>query len=275
MTRKILFFSLFIMIMVSCNSGNTNSNSNQEIQSELERDSLLLVSQTDTPDEQSDRDDNIITALEQLNIKPEDCNMEYITEKILPYDTDKSAIVIPKISHVEEEDFFTMDAYILVFDHKEKKIVHQFYEKDAWTSDAMKFTGITIDTAPYKLNSSTRAFAVKVSYSGSSRVNPYSETLISLFIPQGKKLVKVMDGYPISTFHGDFGASCEGGTSQDVATIFIMSEQSTNGYKDIITKSTITYTTYDEDCEESESMEYETDTIRYQEGKYLFERRGY
>lgn len=277
MVYKILITFLLATLIVSCNSGNANQSSNESIGAKLEKDSLQLMSETS--EEQPEENTYIATALKELNINYEDCHTSYITEKVLPYDTDKSVVVIPKIAEKDEADCYSMDAYIVVIDHHTKEIVHQFYEKKAWTSDAMQFKGITIDTAPYKLNSSVRAFGVKVSYEGSSRVNPYYETLMSLFVPQGKKLVRIMKDYPVSLSRGEFGVGCEG-YSENTGTIFIMSEKQTNGYNDIITKGTIETTVYKnndegDDCEENISTEYKTDTIKYQEGKYYFERSGY
>lgn len=211
--------------------------------------------------------------LNQLDIKLEDCYKGFITEKVLPYSTDMTVMVIPKIAH-SEDDFWVLDAYIVIIDNNTKNIVHKFYEKDAWTSDAIMLNSISIDTAPYRLNETIRAFGVRLSYANNSRPNPYSESLLSLFIPDGDKLVRVLKDYPVDTYHGDWDTRCAGEFTS-VETVLIMSDKQTNGYNNIIAKGTITTEINKpngDDCDSEQSSKNTTETLRYEDGQYQFKK---
>lgn len=248
-------------------------------ETEIENNTTPAIAIPKTIAAETDAEEYVFIALEKLNLNYEDCQSSFIREKVMPYDTDKSIVVIPKISHKEDENFFIMDANIVVIDHLTHEIVYRYHKSDAWTSDAMQLTDITIDTAPYRLNPSTRAFGIRVSYMGSSRVFPFSETVISLFIPKEDRLVKILDNYPVSLFRGENDMSCVG-YSEWTENILMISNRQTNGYNNIISKSTIKTTSYskinedDPDCLEKESTEYETDTLYFEDGKYNFVRKG-
>ena len=104
----------------------------------------------------------------------------------------KSVLVIPKYDINEQDneghDYFVLDAYIVVIDNATGKIICKFIEPNAWTSDALMLTGISIDTGLYHLNTTTRAFGIRVDYTGSSRPNPFSETHLSLYVADKNSL---------------------------------------------------------------------------------------
>lgn len=277
MRHKTLLLFLIVISVTACNTQSTNRDTNLNTEAESDKDNRQLSMEVNIAesDIQPEKGEYLTIALEKLNISYEDCKSDFITEKILPYDTEKSLIVIPKISH-KEDDFYTMDAYIVIIDHKTHEIVHMYHKDNEWTSDAMQLTGITIDTAPYILNASTRAFGIRLSYLGSSRVSSFSGTFISLFIPEGKKLVKILEDYPVVITRGESGMGCEG-YNEWTETFLIMTDKLTNGYKDILAKSTITTTTFKEfnpkesDCDEEQSTEYQTNTICFDAEKYKSE----
>lgn len=241
----------------------------------IDSDSATLISDSEEAHENSNSI-YLDAVLNQLNIKLEDCYEEFITEKALPYSPENTVMVIPRVTQ-KEEDFLVMDAYIVVIDNNTKNIINKYYEKDAWTSDAIMLNTISIDTAPYKLNETTRAFGVKLSYANSSRPNPYSESSISLFVPQDNTLVKVLDGYPIYTHHGEWDTMCSG-QFESTQTVLIMSGQQTNGYNNITAKSTITTEITKpkgDDCDSEESTENSSETLRFEDGKYQYKKRSY
>lgn len=200
---------------------------------------------------------NLKSVLLQLNIKEADCFEELVVEKVIPYAQETSVLVLPRIVEQDEEGNMTFDSYILIINNKSGKIINKFFEKKAWFSDAVRLDAIGLDFAPYKLNESTRAFGVRLSYSGSSRPNPYSETLLSLFIPSGDSLLRVLKDCSMSSYHGDWDTNCNGNfTSEE--NVLILSENKNNGFKDLIVKSTITNITnipVKDDCKEEKKVE--------------------
>ena len=145
--------------------------------------------------------------LKQLKIKEKEINLELASNKILPYSKDKTVIVIPKYSVNEKDEYnnyyFVLDAYIIIADNNTGKILYKFYEPNAWTSDAVKVTSIEIDTGLYNLNKKTRAFGIRVNYSGSSGPNPYHQSDLSLYIVEKNILKQVLKNFAISEFQSE------------------------------------------------------------------------
>jgi hypothetical protein len=154
-------------------------------------------------------------------------------------------VVFPLIQVIQE-------CYILIIDNKSGRILNSFSESQAWTSDAFKLESIVVDFAPYKLNSTTRAFGIRTKYHGSSRPNPMSQEYISLFYPENNKLIRVLEDFTIYSFDGEWNTNCNGEFHSE-NSLLIVSEQQTNSFNNIISKVTCTTTTkilIDDDCRE-------------------------
>lgn len=170
-------------------------------------------------------------------------------------------MVIPKISKQEIDEYNNyygvFDSYIVVVNNITKQIINKYYEKDAWTSDAVVLNKITIDTASYILNENKKAFGVRVYYQGSSRVNPYSREDISLFISEKDYLKKILNNYPIYELHGENNGNSKGEYETKQGKL-IISNNKTNGFNNIIIKDEIVFSIYDF----SNNNEVEENTIR-------------
>lgn len=213
--------------------------------------------------------DNFGNVLKQLNIKREDCYQELVVEKAVPYSKDKSVIVIPKIVE-QDEGFVTLDSYILIVDNRTGMILNSFHEEQAWTSDAVKLESIVVDFAPYKLNSTTRAFGIRTKYYGSSRPNPYSEEYISLFYPDNNKLIRVLKDFTVYSYNGEWDTNCEG-EFHAVNKLLIISDQQTNSFSNIIAKvtyTTINRTLVNDDCTDEEKVEKKTEVLKLKGEEY-------
>jgi len=231
---------------------------------------LFLLFMCYTNNAQSSQNDLLQSVLNQLKITDDEVLHNLITSKILPYDTSKSVVVIPKIAIHETDVFYQFDAYVLVVNNKSGAIIQQFYKPNAWISDAIALSELTIDTAPYQLNSDIRAFGIRVKYEGSGKVNPYSQTVLSLFIPEGKNLICVLENYPVSTFHGEWSMDCEGEWNE-TESIVIIDKQKTNGFYNLLIKETITHrvnTLVNDDCEESEDIKTQYKKLTFNQTEY-------
>lgn len=190
----------------------------------------------------SQNTDHFNTVLKQLKIKKSEVHEKFFTQKILPYDKSKSVLVIPKYDINEQDneghDYFVLDAYILVIDNVTGKIICKFIEPNAWTSDAVMLNSVSIDTGLYHLNTTTRAFGVRVDYNGSSRPNPFSETNLSLYVIDKNSLKQVLKNYSISRSGGEWDTNCAG-EFEDRNSTFDIDKMQTNDYNNIIVKSTI------------------------------------
>jgi len=185
----------------------------------------------------------------------------------MPNDPSRSIIVIPKI--VEKEfDYFILDSYILIVENTTGKILSKYFESHTtnnWTSDAIKIESIKIDTAPYILNKSTRAFGIRVSYSGPSRVNPYSKETLTLFIEQEEKIIPVLNRYSVAVCNGEWDGVCVG-SFKDQEKIVIISKVKNNGFANILVKNKITETTNvteGDDCIEKEKIKTVKEILKF------------
>ena len=173
--------------------------------------------------------------LKDLKLSEKEINMELSINKVLPYSTDKTFFVIPKFINKDDyENYSDYDAYIVIVDNRNGKILNKFYESYAWSSDAINLTSIEIDTGLYNLNENTRAIGIRINYSGSSRPNPYSETSLSLFIPENKKLTRILKDLSISEFHGEWDTNCSGEFEESNSIVDVEKIKSNNFYNLII-----------------------------------------
>jgi hypothetical protein len=218
--------------------------------------------------------DHLNTVLKQLNLKESQVNLNLFTQKVLPYDKEKSVLVIPKYDINEEDNeghyYFVLDAYIVVIDNATGKIICKSVEPHAWTSDAFLLTGITIDTGLYLLNKTTRAFGVRVDFNGSSKPNPFGETNLSLYIIDKNSLKQVLKNYTISELHGEWDTNCAG-EFEDRNSTFDMDKVQKNNFNNIIVKTKIVKTIStptNDDC-------ISKDTIRKETSKLVFNGKEY
>lgn len=207
-------------------------------------------------------------AIVSLKLDKNKVDMDLVEEKILPNKKEVTLLIIP-VKEEETEDFFTINTWIVLMNNKTSKIVAK--KTMEIQSDAIRFIEFRIDTAPYMLTKTKRAFGIRMIYEGSSRPNPYSVEEISLFIEEKGQLIEVLQNYEIDTYQGEWDTNCEGeftGTSK----ILIISTKATNGYFDITVNHSIsTDTNYlDEngECQTKMAKSTKKTTLKYQNKKY-------
>ncbi|MNY28366.1 hypothetical protein D3C86_1623380 [compost metagenome] len=116
----------------------------------------------------------------------------------------------------------------------------------------MVLSEITIDTGLYQLNEKDRAFGIRVSYSGSSKPNPYYYSDLSLFIVQNNLMKRILKNYQIDRASGEWDTRCAG-EFEDIIGNIDLDKNRTNGFKNLIIKSKIKHTKsflVDDNCEE-------------------------
>lgn len=227
---------------------------------------ILLLSILGTFNSQAQDEKLISKVLVQLNLKPKDMNMDFIQTKVLPYAKDKTVLVIPKYeTNQDDDEFYVYDAYIVIADNKSGQILNKYFEKNKWVSDAIRLDGFTIDTGLYTLSDKIRAFGVRVSYTGSSRVNPYGATDLSLYIPTKNGLKQIADEINIELHTGEWDGNCNGEFQSQEITIDLDNEK-TNGFYNLILRNKITNTITTpngDDCDEKISTSNQTKKLKY------------
>lgn len=235
---------------------------------------IILISFNLKAQQQSDL---ISSVLKELKIDMSNCKSDLIVEKKMPNAPTKTIVVIPELTttyNAEDDCCFELNSYILVVNNLNYKIESKFFESSAsngWESDAVVLSEISIDTAPYYLSNEKRAFGIRVSYIGSSRVNPYNYETISLFEEQMGSLKRLLKNYTVQDYGGEWDGNCNGEFIL-YKKILIITDNLTNSYADILVKNKITNTIafFDEndDCVDKETIETATETLKYKNGTY-------
>ena len=114
------------------------------------------------------------------------------------------------------------------------------------------------------------AFGMIENYTGSSRAYPFSESIISLFIPSEDSLVQVLENFKIANYNGEWDTNCEGEFLRKEG-ILTVSKDKTNGFNDIVVNykyTTQTSTIIDDDCVDKEKITHKSETLKFIEGTY-------
>tara|TARA_R110000765_G_scaffold366084_3_gene456217 strand:+ start:2509 stop:3768 length:1260 start_codon:yes stop_codon:yes gene_type:complete len=199
--------------------------------------------------------------IQQLGLENANLNRALIIAKVNPSNTQETIMVIPEYAEKDEEEtYFELNSHIVLVNNLTCKITHKYYESsetNGWISDAIHLTEITIDTAPYIVAKDTRAFGVRVNYNGSSSANPYSNETISLFVKSGDALKNVLHNFEVMKYGGEWDTNCAGEFDEE-KKVLIIAEKITNGFFDIIVKSTrmhsVNYITEYDDCESEKDV---------------------
>lgn len=235
---------------------------------------LLLFVKAFAQDQSVKNDDVLNIVLKQLKLTKKEIYEPLLREKVLPNQASQTIMVIPKIVINDTNDMghlsLELDANIVVADLENGKILYHYAEPRAWTSDAMVLTDIVIDTGLYTLNKNTRAFGIRVSYSGSSKPNPYDLTELSLYGIIDRELKRVLKNYPITKYTGEWDTNCAGASKLITRTIGI-DQNKTKGLAHLVIKSQIQDSktfVVNGNCEEKAVHATSSRTLKYDGTEY-------
>lgn len=207
--------------------------------------------------------------LKQLQLNSSEVHNELYTEKQMPNIEDFYIIVVPVLLGKLEADGFSVKNTILITD-VQGKIKSKYIDDTEFGSDAIMLDSFIIDTGLYKLNSTIRAFGVTANYHGSSRPNPYSSSDISLYYPEGKTLKKVLDGYNLKTYSGEWDMNCSGEFDEDNSVI-IVDQVKTNGFNNLKIKTESNHIISKEvngECTEDKTSKISYKTLKFNKSVY-------
>jgi hypothetical protein len=214
-------------------------------------------------------DDSLkMNVLKQLGIRESELKAELFTSKVLPYAKTQTVMVIPKLIS-EESDMYDLDALIVVVNNQTGKILQKFKGENTFFSDAIYLSSITIDTAPYLLTKDIRAFGIRVSHVGSSRVNPFEQVDLSLYVQEGTSLRRVLNQEMVKRFNGEWDGDCSGEFHYKKAILSFETE-TTNGYFNLVLKEHTEISSSEEvngECEEKVIEKLDKKIIFYYNGK--------
>lgn len=207
--------------------------------------------------------------LNQLKINSSQVHSELYTEKKMPNAEDSYIIVVPILQGKLEDDGFTVKNTIVIT-NTEGTIKNKYIDPTEFGSDAIMLQSFTIDTGLYNLNSTTRAFGISANYRGSSSPNPYSSSDFSMYFVEEKTLKKVLDGYNLSTYGGEWDMKCSGEFEEN-SSVIILDPMKKNGFANLKIKTEntkIVSKPMDEECSENKTSKISYKTLKFSKGIY-------
>lgn len=146
--------------------------------------------------------------------------------RIMPSDPGKSIVALAYLSKDSadfggSEEMGEYDLDILIQDSTSGKQLSRLHLPRLIESDAIRFSGLSIDTGLYQLAPALRAFGIRVVHTGSSHANPYGVSHLSLFVQKGRQIHRVLESLLISKDSGEWDTSCAGNFTSQSGSIRI------------------------------------------------------
>ncbi|GAB7533370.1 hypothetical protein PS3A_57860 [Pseudomonas sp. 3A(2025)] len=176
---------------------------------------------------------------------------EHAVCKINPGNASQTLAALPFAENVDADGQGDYGLGVIVADTATGKIIARHYQPGAIVSDAIFFESLALDTARYQLTPTLRAFGVRISHTGSSRVNPYSGTLLNLYVLDGQTVRPVMDKLEVRASSADWDGACNGDFTETERTISIAGK-SKNGLASLLVEEKTVHTkdvAKGDDCE--------------------------
>ncbi len=195
----------------------------------------------------------------------------------------RSVVVLPLPRKGSEPDFTEFDLDVLVVQQADNgntdrtAIVSRLLEAKALADGAIRIEEIRIDTARYRLARDAGAFGLRVRYQGTSRANPYANETLSLYVPQGSRLAKVLDGLEMSLQRGEWDTQCAGNFETARGSLSL-GPGTGNGYADLVLHRTriesINRLQGEECVTQEQPARFGTTTMRYDGSAYRIPKKS-
>jgi hypothetical protein len=170
----------------------------------------------------------------------------------------RSIVVLPIPRPGSEEGARELDLDVLVVQQADNgnseraAVVSRLFQPRALTEDAVRISEIRVDTARYRLAPDVRAFGLRVMHRNISRANPFSNETLTLYLPQGAKLNKVLDAFEMNFERGEWDTLCTG-EFESRRSLLSIAKTTSNGLADLVVRRTdwdSRNVVQDEDCVE-------------------------
>jgi hypothetical protein len=170
-------------------------------------------------------------------------NPDDVVCKAWPYRPELMLAAVPLIEAkppIEGEN--KGDVEIIIADVATGNPVARRLEKGMAFSDAIQFGSMSLDTARYDVGDGLRAFGLRTSQSGSSRVNPYEEQALWMYTFDKGRIERVLDGLIVERSNGENNGDCEGESTAVTRTVKLGPKVEL-GYRDLTVEQTVSHET--------------------------------
>lgn len=124
------------------------------------------------------------------------------------------------------------DLEVIVSEAATGAVRARYAHRNRLDSDAWFFDSVSLDTSGYRLKEEQAAFGTRVTFSGSSRVNPFSETTLTLYLLEDSTLFPVLRDLPVERFGGEWDGNCAGEFGQLECTLMVVPPEA-EGWADL------------------------------------------
>lgn len=194
-------------------------------------------------------------AIKFLKISPDSVSKSFSVSKKAPYLENTTIYSILTIKE-EGDGYAVFNNNILIVENN-NNLLYLLRENNSIYTDAVRLTDVTIDTAPYMVKESNRAFALRLSYSSSSSVNPFNSTTINFYEISDGLLRNILNEFVIAQGSGENNGR-DSGEWKEQESILIVGNTKSNGYNDITVKTREHKRTYTNEEESESTSEYQT-----------------
>lgn len=228
--------------------------------------SVFYYTQVISPEKQ--RINHILSA---LRIKSENFEETVYSEKKMPERENQYIVCLP-IVDTKDESLINYDLYVIICDTN-GSILHKYFEKNAYTSDAIALDFTEVDTGMYTIKTNIRAFGIRAHFRNGSQPNPYSSEEISLFYLDDSKIKNILNHYQIDQSAGEWDLKCNGEFEESTGYISIEPTQN-NGFYNLKIKTKIKKRQLigkdkkTGDCKEKISQTFQTNILKFSKGQY-------
>ncbi|MTH46742.1 PA3715 family protein [Intestinirhabdus alba] len=171
----------------------------------------------------------------------------------------------------ETENYHTGDLELLVLDSATLNVKQRLRLPDQMSDDVFRITRLTLDTARWKVSPDQLAFGLHIARSGSSRVNPFRESALSLYVIENNRLRRILKGILLEDGSGEWDGNCAG-EFLDIKRTLAIAPVSHQGYADIrVSEKSVTSATYinaDGECATKDTPGRASLTLRYNGKEY-------
>lgn len=174
-------------------------------------------------------------------------------------------------SIAENENIEDFQLYLMQVKHENKRVLSFYPVHEKLVSDAISLDSIQLDTAPYKINDSNRAVALRLHYSGHSQPNPFSMKVLNLYDLQNRKTV--LEGLIVERYRAETDTHCNADVEERKSLLMMQKTQSKN-YYDIQVRSQMDHYQYTGDrdnCKASKhTLSQQSFVLKFDGKHYLF-----
>lgn len=191
--------------------------------------------------------------------------------RIWPAHPELTLAAVPLMSQEQDDDYHTGDLALLVLDSATLDIKQRLDLPERMSDDAFRITHIALDTARWRITPDQTAFGLRIDRSASSRVNPFHQATLSLYLIDHSRLRTILNGVVLEDSVGEWDGMCAGKFRETKRTL-ALDTASHHGYADIrVSEKSMLSTAYvdaNNQCTEQSQSDKATWLLPYDSAQY-------